>query len=130
MKPLKILLCIIGISQIVLWILSLFAPHFFIETAMGLQAIPTDTAYPLGMLSARFFAYGIGIFYILKNISSSKFWILNMAFIQAFDFAVGLFYVVSGVVALSAAALPLFNAFVFCILLIVFTRNHSLFSQK
>jgi hypothetical protein len=34
MKPLKILLWIIGISQIVLGVLSVFAPHFFIETAM------------------------------------------------------------------------------------------------
>lgn len=126
MKPLKILLVMIAISQIVLWAISFLFPQFFLEVAMWLKSVHPDIGYPMSMFSARLFAFGIWIFYILKNIEKNKFWIDMMIFIQVFDFVWGLVYVLNGNVSLSAAAFPMFNAFVFSVLLYVFSRNNSI----
>lgn len=126
MKKLKFLLVIIAVSQLVLWLISFFFPEFFLEVAMWLKNVNPDIGYPISMFSARLFAFWFGIFYILKNIEKNKFWIDVMIFIQVFDFIWGLIYVLNWNVALSAAAFPMFNAFVFSVLLYVFSRNNSI----
>ena len=126
MKKLKVLLIIIAISQLVLWWISFFAPKFFLEVAMWLHSVNVDIWYPISMFSARLFAFWFGIFYILKNVEKNKFWIDLMIFVQIFDFIWGLIYVLNWSVPLSSALFPMFNAFIFSVLLYVFSRDNSI----
>jgi len=113
---LKILLRIIGGVQIILGALYLFIPMQFLAM-MGHSVPAADIAYPLGMLAARFLAYGLGMFVIANDPEKNLFWINNMILIQAIDLVVGIFYTVSGVVRLSLSGFPMFNATLFIILL-------------
>ncbi|MCA9926833.1 MAG: hypothetical protein KC419_00095 [Anaerolineales bacterium] len=116
MRKLPILLIIIGIVQIILGIFYLSAPLYFL-LLMGHSTPAADIGYPLGMLAARFIAYGIGMFMIARAPEQSRFWINNMILIQVIDLAAGLFYTISGTVDLSLSAFPMFNATLFIILL-------------
>lgn len=113
---LKVLLRVIGVVQLVLGALYLFLPLQFLSM-QGLSTPGADNAYPLGMLAARFLAYGIGMFYIARAPEKNLFWINNMILIQAVDLAVGIFYTAIGIVALTHSGFPMFNATLFIILL-------------
>jgi hypothetical protein len=78
---------------------------------------PTDVNYMLGMLSARFLAYGLGMFYIARSPEKNIFWINNMILIQVIDLTVGLFYTLNGTIGLAVSAFPMVNATVFIVLL-------------
>ncbi|MCA9874989.1 MAG: hypothetical protein H6659_19890 [Ardenticatenaceae bacterium] len=116
MKPLKTLLRLIGVVQIVLGLLYLFMPLNFLAL-LGHSTPEADIAYPLGMLAARFLAYGVGMFYIARAPEKHGFWINNMIFIQAVDLAVGIFYTATGAVTLALSGFPMFNAALFIVLL-------------
>ncbi|MCB9450862.1 MAG: hypothetical protein H6672_05450 [Anaerolineaceae bacterium] len=116
MRKLNVLLVVIGIAQIVLSLLYLLAPMQFLAL-MGSSTPEPDLAYPLGMLAARFLAYGLGMFYIARAREKQLFWINNMILIQIIDLAVGMFYTATGTVALSSSALPMFDAALFIVLL-------------
>ena len=116
MKKLNGLLYVIGTVQLVLGLLYLFAPLQFLAL-MGHSVPEADIAYPLGMLAARFLAYGVGMFYIARMTEKQVFWINNMIFIQAIDLAVGIYYTATGVVGLNQTGFPMFNATLFIILL-------------
>lgn len=116
MKKLKVLLRVIGVVQVILGVLYLLVPKQFL-TMQGLSAPGADIAYPLGMLAARFLAYGIGMFFIAREPEKNLFWINNMLLIQAVDLAAGIFYTATDVVALAHSAFPMFNAALFIILL-------------
>jgi len=118
MRKLTVLLWIIGIVQLVLGVLFLVAPQAIIGW-MGLTIPAADAGYILGMLAARFIAYGIGMFYIARNPQGNRFWINNMILIQVIDLAVGLFYTLNGTITLSVSAFAMFNATVFIILLLL-----------
>lgn len=113
---LKVLLRVIGVVQLILGLLYLFIPLHFIAL-QGLSMPGADNAYPLGMLAARFLAYGIGMFFIANTPEKHVFWINNMILIQAADLAAGVFYTVTGVVGLSQSGFPMFNASLFIFLL-------------
>ena len=113
---LKVLLRVIGVVQLVLGLLYLFIPMQFLAL-MGHSAPAADLAYPLGMLAARFLAYGAGMFFIARAPEKQLFWINNMIFIQVVDLMVGVFYTATGIVSLSHSAIPMFNATLFIILL-------------
>jgi hypothetical protein len=116
MTRLKVLLWIVALSQIVLGALTLIAPGpFFVW--MGLTAPPANNNYMLGMLAARFLAYGIGMGMLARAERPERFWILNMMLVQIVDFGVGLFYVATGTIGTSVAAFPMFNAALFALLL-------------
>ena len=106
---LRILLRVVGVVQLVLGAAYLLAPGAF-NTWMKLSAAPHDSNYALGMLSARFIAYGIGMFVVATNPVQNRFWLNNMILIQLIDLGVGLFYTVDGTLALSTSAFPMFNA--------------------
>ncbi|WP_129676375.1 hypothetical protein [Candidatus Chloroploca sp. Khr17] len=116
MRKFTVLLQVIGVVQIVLGVLYLFVPLQFVSL-LGHSLPPADIAYPLGMLAARFLAYGVGMFVIARAPEQHRFWITNMIFIQAVDLAVGLFYTATGVVGIALSGLPMFNATLFIILL-------------
>jgi hypothetical protein len=109
---LKPLLWIIAASQLVLAALTLFAPLQFFAW-MGLSTPAPDNGYMIGMLGARFLAYGIGMVMLARAETPSRFWIANMALIQAVDLALALAYVGLGLVPLEVAAFPAVNAALF-----------------
>jgi hypothetical protein len=116
MKKLTVLLRLIGVVQIVLGLFYLFAPLTFLAM-QGLSSPQADIGYPLGMLAARFIAYGIGMFVIANAPEQNRFWINNMILIQAIDLAAGIFYTATGVVGIAHSAFPMFNATLFIVLL-------------
>jgi len=116
MKKLTILLRVVGVLQIVLGLLYLFAPTFIL-TAMGHTVPAPDIFYPLAMLSSRFIAYGIAIIYISSKPIEHKLWIYFMIMIQIIDLSGGIFYTATGVVALTLSGFSMFNATVIIILM-------------
>ena len=105
----RIALRVVGTIQIILGLAYLFAPYQILQQ-MGHSAPAPDLLYPLGMLAARFLAYGIGLWLASYAPAEHVVWIRLMAFIQLIDFSVGLFYTLHGVVPWSLSAFPLFNA--------------------
>lgn len=116
MKKLKVLLRVIGVVQLVLGLFYLFAPMTFLSM-QGHSMPEADIAYPLGMLAARFLAYGVGMFMIAGAPEKNLFWINNMILIQAIDLAAGIFYTATGVVTLAHSGFAMFNATLFIVLL-------------
>lgn len=106
---LRIFLRIVGAVQLILGIFYLLAPLQFLRL-IGHTVPGADIAYPLGMLAARFLAYGAGLFVIARAPERERFWILNMVFIQLVDLGVGLLYTGAGVVPLGVSAFPMCNA--------------------
>lgn len=109
---LRPLLWIIAASQLVLAALTLFAPIPFFAW-MGLTPPAPDNGYMIGMLGARFLAYGIGMVMLARATNPSRFWIANMALIQVIDLTLGLAYTALGIVPLVVAAFPMVNAALF-----------------
>jgi hypothetical protein len=124
MKKLKVLLSVIGVVQVFLGLLYLFIPSRFLAM-QGLSTPGADIAYPLGMLAARFLAYGIGMFFIARAPEKNLFWINNMILIQGIDMAAGIFYTATGVVALAHSGFPMFNATLFIILLALWRPKNT-----
>jgi len=109
MKKLTYLLRLIGGIQIMLGLAYLLAPSLFLQT-MGHSIPQPDIYYPLGMLAARFIAYGIALLVIAGDAAQHVLWINFMILIQVIDLAVGIFYTSTGVLPLSLSAFPMFNA--------------------
>ena len=118
MKKLQILLIYIGVVQLVLGVLFLFAPQAIMGW-MGLTVPAADAGFILGMLAARFIAYGLGMFWVARAPQENLFWINNMILIQAIDLAVGVYYTATGVIDITSSALAMFNATLFIILLLL-----------
>ena len=100
---------LIALIQIALGLTYLIAPAAFLST-MGHSPLPTDLAYPLGMLAARFLAYGAGLWIISKQPEQHTLWIRLMAIIQIIDFGAGLYYTLNHSISWSHSAFPMFNA--------------------
>lgn len=116
MLKLKIVCYLIGVSQLALGGLYLFAPAFFIGW-QNLGPITQDMNYPLAMLAGRFLVYGVGMFVIARDLEKNRFWLDGMIAIQLIDLAAGIFYVSIGVVPIADAAVPMFNATLFTALM-------------
>jgi len=122
MNKLTILLRVVGVIQIVLGLMYLFAPAFILSS-MGHSVPESDIFYPLGMLAARFIAYGIAFIYISKDAMAHKLWINFMILIQAIDLGAGIFYTATGVVTLELSGFAMFNATWIMILLYLFSKE-------
>ena len=109
MKKLTYVLRLVALLQIVLGIGYLFFPGYLLQ-AMGHSSPPSDIFYPLGMLAARFIAYGIALYVIAEDPVRHVLWIKFMILIQVIDLGVGLYYTATGVLPLSLSAFPMFNA--------------------
>lgn len=103
------LLRVIAFVQMLLGILYLFAPQWLLAQ-MGHSAAPPDLVYPLGMLAARFVAYGVGLWVASRDIPAHRLWIRLMALIQLIDLGAGVAATATGAVPLSLSAFPMFNA--------------------
>jgi hypothetical protein len=122
MLKLKILLRVVGVIQIILGVMYLVAPAMFLE-ALGHTIPKADIFYVLGMLSARFIAYGIAFIYISGEPLKHTLWIYFMILIQAIDLGAGIFYTSTGVVTLELSGFAMFNASWIIILLYLFTTQ-------
>lgn len=122
MKKLTILLRVVGLIQIVLGLLYLFAPAFILAS-MGHTVPQPDIFYPLGMLAARFIAYGVAFIYISSEPMKYKLWIYFMILIQAIDLAAGIYYTATGAVTLELSGFAMFNATWIMVLLYLFTKQ-------
>lgn len=123
MTRLRLVLWLVAISQLVLGTLTLFVPAQFFEL-IGLSTPPLDNRYMIGMLGARFLAFGVGLAVLARQDRPAVFWIWTMVGIQMLDLTLGLFYTATGGVALSSSAFPMFNAALFALLLSVFTWSY------
>jgi hypothetical protein len=124
MKKLTILLRVVGVIQIVLGLMYLFAPAFILAS-MGHTVPESDIFYPLGMLAARFIAYGIAFIYISSEPIQHKLWIQFMILIQAIDLAAGIFYTATGAVTLELSGFAMFNATWIMVLLYLFSKEEK-----
>ena len=122
--PLKIVLSLVAISQLVLGGLTLFVPLQF-ATWIGLATPPAGTGYLIGMLGVRFVCYGIGLIWLARQPVPDRFWVNNMALIQLLDFADGGYYLLTGAIGPATAVFPMFNAALFGGLLWWFNRRGS-----
>lgn len=105
----SVFLKVVGVLQMVLGLGYLLVPDLLLRS-MG-HSVPTaDLHYPLGMLAARFWAYGAGLWIISRAPAEHVLWIRLMAGIQFIDLAVGGYYTVTGVVPLQLSGFPMFNA--------------------
>lgn len=123
MKKLNYLLKLIGTIQIILGMAYLFAPALSLHS-MGHSIPQPDIYYPLGMLAARFIAFGIALLIISSSPAQHVLWINVMILIQVIDLAVGIFYTSIAVIPLSLSAFPMFNA-TWIILLLVMWRPEN-----
>ena len=105
----SIFLRVVAVVQIILGLAYLIAPDQLLHS-MGHSLPATDLHYPLGMLAARFLAYGVGFWLISRAPQQHLLWIRLMACIQGIDLTVGLYYTAAGVVPLTLSSLPMFNA--------------------
>lgn len=124
MKKLTILLYLVGTIQIILGAMYLVAPAFLLEN-IGHSVPQPDIFYPLGMLVARFIAYGIAFIYIANDPVKHVLWIKFMILIQLIDLAAGIFYTMTGVVDIADSAFPMFNATWIAILLYLWAPKDS-----
>lgn len=106
---LTVFLRVVALVQWTLGLAYLFIPGLVLQQ-MGHSPVSPDIYYPLGMLAARFLAYGLGLWIISRNAHEHALWIALMGLIQAIDLSVGVFYTASGTVPWSLSALPMFNA--------------------
>lgn len=118
MTLLKGLCYLIGAAQLILGAIYLFIPQQFIAW-QGLSEIGSDINYPLAMLAARFVVYGIGMFVIAADPVKNRFWLFGMIAIQAIDLIAGIYYTMNGVVAFKDSAIPMINAAIFMVGLIL-----------
>ncbi len=105
----RIALRVVAGIQVVLGLAYLLVPEALLQL-LGHTVPAPDLFYPLGMLAARFLAYGVGLWIVSAAPERHVLWIRLMAFIQLIDLAVGARYTAVGVVPLSLSAFPMFNA--------------------
>lgn len=117
MKKLQFLLGYIWIVQIVLWIMALFFPMFFIETVMKFWPVAPEVWYTLAMFAWRLLVFWVLMFIIAKKPEENILLIKAMIAIQVIDLISWLYYTASWIVPLAASGIALFDATIFIILL-------------
>ncbi|WP_280189376.1 hypothetical protein [Delftia sp. PS-11] len=105
----SVFLRVVGVVQLVLGLAYLFMPGVLLQQ-MGHSSVSPDVYYPLGMLAARFIAYGLGLWIISRHAREHALWVALMGLIQLIDLGVGVFYSLSGVLPWRLSAFPMFNA--------------------
>lgn len=117
MKKFKIVCYVIGAVQIVLGVLYLLTPSWFISW-QGLTVPAENIHYPLAMFAARLLVYGAGMFAIAHKPQQNKFWLDGMIGIQLIDLIAGIYYTSQGIISLAISGFPMFNATLIIVLLL------------
>jgi len=131
MKKLTGLVRVVAVLQLVLGILYLIAPGWFLQQ-MGHTAALADIYYPLGMLASRFIAFGLALWFVASHLNSETYaqyrlWLNTLILIQVIDLLAGAYYTALNVVPLTLSGFPMFNAILIITLLLVWMpKNDSL----
>lgn len=84
---------------------------------LGLAPAPGWTHWLLGMMAARFLAFGYGMWMAARQPEQARRWIGSMVFIQAVDWLVTLKYLYLGAVTLAQVSTASFLPVVFIVVL-------------
>ena len=102
LRLIAVIQCTLGIGYL-LFPMQLLA-------AMQQNLPPADMQWPLGMLAARFLAYGVGFWIISHQPAPHRLWIQLMGMIQLIDLGVELMLLLTGTLQLSQVGVAMFNA--------------------
>lgn len=100
----------IGVVQLILGVVFIFAPALF-ANMLGVKEAPAWVNWIFIMLGARSFGFAYGMFMAMRNPLTHIIWIRAMIIIQAIDWVGTLYFVANGSLTLlqvsSASFLPL-----------------------
>lgn len=115
-KLLPATLRFIGVIQFALGAGFALAPEF---TAgyLGLSPAPGWANWLLGIMAARFLAFGYGMWWAARNLAQARVWIGSMVFIQAVDWIVTLKYLYLGAVTVAQVSTAAYLPVVFMVVL-------------
>ena len=111
-KVLRATLWFIALVQIVLGAGFLAAPELTAQR-LGLSLAPGWANWLLGMMAARFLAFGYGMFLAARDPVAARPWITAMIAVQAIDWLVTLKYLALGAVTLTQVSTASFLPVVF-----------------
>ncbi len=124
-SALRITLGAIGVIQMILGIVFLFAPGQF-ASVLGLAAIPAWVPWMFAMFGARALGFAYGMFLAMRQPEEHRAWIGAMIVVQAIDWLATIYFVLQGAVTLpqvsGASFLPIIFIFV---LLTAYPRHNS-----
>lgn len=127
-KLLSPTLRLIAIVQFVLGLGFALAPEASAHW-LGLSPAPGWANWLLGMMAARFLAFGYGMWWAAARPAQARLWIQCMVFVQAVDWLVTLKYLALGVVTLAQVSTASFLPVLF-ILVLVLGRPRQLLAEK
>jgi len=123
MRILRPTLIFIGIVQLILGSIFLFAPQQF-GAMFNLQQAPEWVYWLFSMMGARFLGFALGMFFAARQPYQNRYWIAVMVAIQAVDWFGTLFYLSTGAVTLSTVTTAAFLPIIFiAVLVLQFPRN-------
>jgi hypothetical protein len=114
---LRITLGAIGIVQLILGIVFIFAPAQF-ATVLGLATTPTWVPWMFAMFGARALGFAYGMFLALRNPQDHRDWIGAMIAVQVIDWIATIYFLLQGVVSLPQVSGASFLPIIFLIVLI------------
>lgn len=114
-SALRITLGAIGVVQVILGFIFLFAPGQF-AAVLGLAAIPAWVPWMFAMFGARALGFAFGMFLAMRQPEEHRAWIGSMIVVQAIDWVATIYFVLRGAVTLpqvsGASFLPIIFIFV------------------
>ena len=114
---LQIMLGAIGVVQVILGIIFLFAPAQF-ATVLGLAVIPAWVPWMFAMFGARALGFAYGMFLAMRRPEENRAWIGAMIAVQAIDWIATIYFVLQGVVTLPQVSGAAFLPIIFIIVLV------------
>src|SRR5258708_39285642 len=93
---LRVTLGAIGIVQLILGIIFLFAPAQF-AAVIGLSVTPAWVPWMFAMFGARALGFAYGMFLALRQPEEHRAWIGAMIAVQAIDWIATIYFVLQGV---------------------------------
>jgi hypothetical protein len=114
---LRITLGAIGIVQLILGVVFIFAPAQF-ATVLGLATTPSWVPWMFAMFGARALGFAYGMFLALRNPQEHRDWIVAMIAVQVIDWIATIYFVLQGVVTLPQVSGASFLPIIFLIVLI------------
>jgi hypothetical protein len=116
-SALRITLGAIGVVQVILGIIFLFAPAQF-GSVLGLAVIPAWVPWMFAMFGARALGFAYGMFLAMRQPEEHRAWIGAMIAVQAIDWLATIYFVLQGVVTLPQVSGASFLPIIFIVVLI------------
>lgn len=117
LSALRITLGAIGLVQLILGIVFLFAPTQF-ASVLNLAVVPAWVPWMFAMFSARAIGFAYGMFIAMRQPEEHLPWIKAMIAVQAIDWIATVYFVLQGDVTLSQVSSASFLPIIFIFVLI------------